>query len=52
MKYAIISLEFGWLENVVVWDGNLQTWQPPSGTKAVPLDEINLSTLPQWPEND
>jgi len=49
MKWAIINEHGGWLENIVVWDGNISKWQPPLGTRAVKIDEINLSELPQQP---
>jgi hypothetical protein len=49
MKWAIINKEGGWLENLVVWDGDLSKWQPPTGTRAVRIEEINLSELPQKP---
>lgn len=50
--YAIINQEGGWLENLVVWDGNLETWQPPAGTIAVPVAEIDFSSLPQRPVDE
>ena len=31
-RYAII--ENGIVANVVVWDGNTETWQPPTGSTA------------------
>lgn len=49
MKWAIINEHGGWLENIVVWDGDISKWQTPAGTKAVKIDEINLSELPQQP---
>lgn len=33
-NYAIV--ENGTVTNVVVWDGNTEDWQPPSGAQAVP----------------
>jgi len=48
--YAIIDNEGGWLLNTVIWDGNLETWQPPSGTHAVPTDEVDFNNLPLRPE--
>jgi hypothetical protein len=35
--YAIV--QDGMVINVVVWDGNLETWQPPDGTAAVQVTE-------------
>lgn len=48
--YAIIDETGGWLENLVVWDGDLAKWQPPAGTRAVPASEVNFQTLPEKPE--
>jgi hypothetical protein len=49
--YAILDKEGGWLVNSVVWDGDLETWQPPSGTIAVPIEEVDFSTLPERPQD-
>lgn len=32
-NYAIV--ENGTVTNVVIWDGNTETWQPPTGAQAV-----------------
>lgn len=49
-NYAILNEEGGWLENIVVWDGNLEKWQPPIKTIAKPESEIDYQKLPQKPE--
>lgn len=49
-RYAIINKKGGWLENLVVWDGDIGTWQPPDETYAVLVSEIDLSALPQKPQ--
>lgn len=49
--YAIIDNEGGWLVNTVIWDGNAETWQPPDGTYAVPVEEVEFNSLPPKPEN-
>ena len=49
MKWALINEEGGWLENIVVWDGDVSKWQPPAGMRAARIEEINLSELPQKP---
>ena len=49
-KYAIINEQGGWLENLVVWNGDTNSWQPPAGTYAVLVSEIDLSALPQKPQ--
>ena len=48
--WAIINTEGGWLEMVVRWDGNYQTWQPPEGTYAIRRSEANLNFLPLHPD--
>lgn len=48
-KYAIIENEHGHLVNVVLWDGDLAKWQPPTGTRAELLDNVNLASLPPAP---
>jgi len=48
-KYAIINQVAGHLTNVVLWDGDTATWQPPDGTSAVRLADIDLSSLPATP---
>jgi hypothetical protein len=48
-QYAIIDEAAGHLINTVLWDGDLSKWQPPTGTSAVRLAEIDLATLPPAP---
>ena len=48
--YAIIDKEGGWLVNLVVWNGNLEDWQPPQGTLAKLESEVDFSTLPLHPD--
>jgi len=48
-KYAILDQANGHLVNVVVWDGDTGKWQPPAGTSAVRLADIDLATLPPAP---
>jgi hypothetical protein len=48
--WAIINTAGGWLEMVVRWDGNTETWPLPEGTYAVRRSEINLDSLPLSPE--
>lgn len=49
--YAILDKDGGWLINLVVWNGNMEDWQPPFGTIAKPIEEIDISQLPERPEN-
>ena len=48
-KYAIIDAAAGHLVNVVLWDGDLAKWQPPAGTRAELLANVDLSSLPPAP---
>jgi hypothetical protein len=48
-QYAILDQANGHLVNVVLWDGDLSKWQPPTGTSAVRLADIDLATLPPAP---
>jgi len=50
-SYAIINNEGGWLVNTVMWDGDLKTWQPPEGTSAVPVEEVDFASLPSRPQD-
>lgn len=49
-KYAIIDEAAGHLVNTVLWDGDLAKWQPPAGTRAELLANVDLSLLPPKPE--
>jgi hypothetical protein len=50
--YAIIDKKGGWLVNIVVWNGDTTQWNPPEGTYAVLLSEIDINSLPKNPELD
>jgi hypothetical protein len=49
--YAIIDNAGGWIVNTCLWDGNVETWQPPEGTSARLLAEVDLEALPQKPQD-
>ncbi len=58
-QYIIIGQDGKYL-NTVVWDGDLDKWSPPTGTTAVPYDEVDkdilasaakLYTAEEWVEN-
>ena len=44
-SYAIIDEASGHLLNIVMWDGNLEKWRPPAGTRAELLSSLDISTL-------
>lgn len=53
-KYVILDSDNKYV-NSVVWNGDLSVWQPPEGTTAVPLDQVDPSvfettkyTAEQW----
>jgi hypothetical protein len=48
-KYALLDEQGGWLVNTVLWDGDTAKWQPPAGTNAVRLADVDLWTLPPAP---
>lgn len=50
-RYVILDKVGGWLDNVILWDGNLQTWQPPEGTIVKLESEIDYATLPVNPNS-
>ena len=51
-KHAILDQANGHLINVVLWDGDTAKWQPPAGTSAVRLADIDLATLPPAPAQE
>ena len=48
-KYAIIDEAAGHLVNVVLWGGDTSKWQPPVGTRAELLANVDLASLPPAP---
>ena len=44
--YALLDSEGGWLVNLIVWDGNPETWTPPSNVIAKLASEVDFSSLP------
>lgn len=40
MQWILIQPN-GLIDNIVVWDGNPQTWQPPQGYTAAPYAEMD-----------
>jgi len=49
--YAIIDSNGGWLVNLIIWDGST-SWTPPEGTYAIKLEDIDIATLPEKPEEN
>ena len=49
--WAIINKEGNWIEMVIRWDGNTETWPLPEGTYAVKRNELDYSTINEKPED-
>lgn len=47
-RHAVIDDETNKVANVVLWDGNKKTWQPPSGHSTVKLDNEPVSPGDQY----
>jgi len=45
-KYVIFNSEMQ-IVNIVVWDGDLSTWQPPNDCTCIKESEVDLS-LYKW----
>lgn len=43
-KYIILDSNNKYV-NAVVWNGDLSIWQPPAGTTAVPIDQVDPSVF-------
>lgn len=48
-RYAVIDKETGRCVNVVLWDGNTDTWSPPKGTTAVADEKTEIYVEPKAP---
>jgi hypothetical protein len=48
--WAIINKEGNWIEMVIRWDGNTETWPLPEGTYAVKRKDLDYSTINEKPE--
>ncbi len=48
-SYALLDKLGGWLVNLVVWNGDTSTWQPPENVIAKPTSEIDFANLPVNP---
>jgi hypothetical protein len=52
MKQTYVIIADGKVLNTVLWDGDLSSWSPPSGSEAVLLSEIPEATQFPAPKND
>ena len=48
--WAIINKEGNFIEMVIRWDGNTETWPLPEGTYAVRRSELDYSKIQPKPE--
>jgi hypothetical protein len=48
--YALLAKNGGWLENLVVWNGNRSTWTPPSDVIVKLASEVDFLALPLSPK--
>ena len=48
--WAIINKEGNFIEMVIRWDGNTETWPLPEGTYAVRRSEVDYSKIQPKPE--
>ena len=46
-RYVILNELTGKIKNVVLWDGNLETWKPADGTIVKLESEIDYELL-EW----
>jgi hypothetical protein len=49
-QHALLDEQGGWLVNTVLWDGDTAKWQPPAGTNAVRVVDVDLAALPAAPQ--
>jgi hypothetical protein len=50
--WAIINKEGNWIEMVIRWDGNTETWPLPENTYAVKRSEVDFSKIKYKPQED
>jgi hypothetical protein len=50
--WAIINKEGNWIEMVIRWDGNTETWPLPEGTYAVKRSEVDYSIIKEKQQED
>lgn len=49
--WAIINNIGNYIENIIVWDGDVNKWTPPQGTSAVKMEDVDFSTINENPQN-
>jgi hypothetical protein len=49
MRYALVNTTTHKVENIVEWDGNIATWQPPEGYEAIYTEDKPTT---DWVWND
>jgi len=49
--WAIINSIGNYIENIIVWDGDVNKWTPPQGTSAVKMEDVDFSTINENPDN-
>lgn len=47
----IINSIGNYIENIIVWDGDVNKWTPPQGTSAVKIEDVDFSTINDNPDN-
>jgi hypothetical protein len=47
----IINNIGNYIENIIVWDGDVNKWTPPQGTSAVKIEDVDFSTINDNPDN-
>ncbi len=51
-KYVILDAKDGSFMNLVLWDGNTSTWQPPEGTVAKLASDFDFNSLTHNSDNE
>jgi hypothetical protein len=49
--WMIINNIGNYIENIIVWDGDVNKWTPPQGTSAVKIEDVDFSTINDNPDN-
>lgn len=49
--WAIINSIGNYIENIIVWDGDVNKWNPPQGTSAIKMEDVDFLSINENPEN-